>query len=404
MPDRIWFMIEPLDVTLFRDGRPFTAGESSFARTLFPPNPSTLAGALRTFIGREILGGRFAGLGDAKSAPFQIIGPVPVDGRARWLFPWPADLVPREKEPIPDESSENHVMYYRRVLQKFPAYFRRSHASPSHGLVFTEAPGNTQEPAEIRRYVDKTGRAWMDSDGLKAWLKGDLRYRVRSQPLTLMDLEHRPGIRTTPATGTIDPEGGAFFFVQMNRYEEGAGYVLGLERADCPRDLWDRIQGAMEGGRTRLLHLGGERRLASIRRLDAPPPGIPEGNETGGTLRVLLLTPACLAPIDFRSLKVTFPSVSPTPNGDILALALTGEDRRLTGWDYKTNAPKSRHRLIPPGSVLVISLTDGMSMSSSGWLGEYTRLGYGKYVGFPEPADGENGNENNAKKAMITGG
>lgn len=40
--------IEPSDVWLFRDARPFAAGEQSRATSLFPPTPRTMQGALRS--------------------------------------------------------------------------------------------------------------------------------------------------------------------------------------------------------------------------------------------------------------------------------------------------------------------------------------------------------------------
>jgi CRISPR-associated protein Cmr3 len=40
--------IRPVDVWLFRDGKPFTAGEDHVAESNFPPSPFTLQGAIRT--------------------------------------------------------------------------------------------------------------------------------------------------------------------------------------------------------------------------------------------------------------------------------------------------------------------------------------------------------------------
>jgi len=40
-------VIKPVDVWLFRDGKPFTAGEDHDAGTVFPPSPFTLQGAIR---------------------------------------------------------------------------------------------------------------------------------------------------------------------------------------------------------------------------------------------------------------------------------------------------------------------------------------------------------------------
>ena len=45
-----WVFIEPTDVWLFRDGRPFSAGEGHVARSIFPPTPMTVQGALRSLI------------------------------------------------------------------------------------------------------------------------------------------------------------------------------------------------------------------------------------------------------------------------------------------------------------------------------------------------------------------
>lgn len=40
--------IEPFDVLLFRDGRPFSAGEGHRARSIFPPTPNTMQGVIRS--------------------------------------------------------------------------------------------------------------------------------------------------------------------------------------------------------------------------------------------------------------------------------------------------------------------------------------------------------------------
>lgn len=43
----MWLFIAPLDVLLFRDSKPFAAGEGFWARSVFPPNGLPLMGALR---------------------------------------------------------------------------------------------------------------------------------------------------------------------------------------------------------------------------------------------------------------------------------------------------------------------------------------------------------------------
>lgn len=46
----MWLFIEPIDVWLFRDGKPFTGGEDRVAHSLFPPMPFTTQGAIRAKI------------------------------------------------------------------------------------------------------------------------------------------------------------------------------------------------------------------------------------------------------------------------------------------------------------------------------------------------------------------
>lgn len=42
--------IEPNDILMFRDGRPFAGEDDHFARGVFPSSPATIYGALRSHI------------------------------------------------------------------------------------------------------------------------------------------------------------------------------------------------------------------------------------------------------------------------------------------------------------------------------------------------------------------
>jgi CRISPR-associated protein Cmr3 len=46
----VWLFLEAVDVWMFRDGKPFNAGEAHIANTLFPPSAHTIQGAFRSFI------------------------------------------------------------------------------------------------------------------------------------------------------------------------------------------------------------------------------------------------------------------------------------------------------------------------------------------------------------------
>lgn len=47
---RKWIFIQPQDVWMFRDSKPFAAGQSFVARSGFPPNPQTVQGIIRTHV------------------------------------------------------------------------------------------------------------------------------------------------------------------------------------------------------------------------------------------------------------------------------------------------------------------------------------------------------------------
>jgi CRISPR-associated protein Cmr3 len=46
----MWYKIKPLDTLFFRDGRPFSMGVETWANSIFPPYPSTVYGAIRTWL------------------------------------------------------------------------------------------------------------------------------------------------------------------------------------------------------------------------------------------------------------------------------------------------------------------------------------------------------------------
>jgi CRISPR-associated protein Cmr3 len=101
-------VIRPMDVWLFRDGKPFMAGEDHAAETLFPPSPFTLQGAIRTKVlaDKGVNLAEFAKNGERNPDPevgygdyfgkLRLLGPLLMrckDGKWERLIPIPADVV-----------------------------------------------------------------------------------------------------------------------------------------------------------------------------------------------------------------------------------------------------------------------------------------------------------------------
>lgn len=76
-----WYHLTPLDILLFRDCKPFSPGEGSWAKGLFPPMPITVFQALRSLTESH----------DEKKE-FEFIGPFLVGPDEQLWIPTPKDL------------------------------------------------------------------------------------------------------------------------------------------------------------------------------------------------------------------------------------------------------------------------------------------------------------------------
>lgn len=78
-----WYAIEPLDVLLFRESKPFSPGEGSWAKGIFPPLPSTVFQALRSALDKY----------QEKKRDLEFLGPFLMDGNNQIWLPTPKDLI-----------------------------------------------------------------------------------------------------------------------------------------------------------------------------------------------------------------------------------------------------------------------------------------------------------------------
>lgn len=91
-----WYALTPLDVLLFREAKPFSPGEGSWAKGMFPPMPITVFQGLRW-----LLGDRYAASPDAPVGSFKykkdrdltFYGPFLQGPKEQLWFPTPQDLI-----------------------------------------------------------------------------------------------------------------------------------------------------------------------------------------------------------------------------------------------------------------------------------------------------------------------
>ena len=81
-----WYKITPLDLLLFRDCKPFSPGDGSWAKSLFPPMPITVFQAMRSLLPQTNHENRI-------QRNLSFLGPFLLDSQQTLWLPTPKDLV-----------------------------------------------------------------------------------------------------------------------------------------------------------------------------------------------------------------------------------------------------------------------------------------------------------------------
>lgn len=304
-----WLAVTPLDTIMVRDGRPFDAGATGTARSV-APLPSTLGGAVRTAVGRDIHLPGPGGLDDG-----HLVGPV-VDTALGPMFPVPADVVRDD-----------------RILRRLAMRPRRTGSASDldDRLRLDHAPVGDGDPL----------REWISGGDLAAWLRAD----ARAAPGEQVDIsvhrdpawvpENRLGLARRwrgPLAGTASP--GMLYAMTQLRPREGTRLLVGCADAD-------RV-----AVREEVVPLGGRGRLAHVDVLDGPTPlPDPPDGFPGGRLVVYLATPAL---VDLTTWQA--------PSGARLCAVLTGGPEPVATASPRAGFAESRSLVwaVPAGSVLYL--------------------------------------------------
>jgi CRISPR-associated protein Cmr3 len=344
------FQLVPHDVLFFRDGKPSTRGADHYLRSLFPPRPSTLYGAVRT---RRLLDGgvdltklnkeswseRVNGL-EPELGPWGGFGNLEI--RGPWLVrnreplaPAPADLgvVLAGGEEIPRIEK---VVRFHPLTSK-----ERRWSHPLNLLTSREAGGDEPDSA--------AGDWFLTPAGLQAWRRGgvpepaDFIHRKtlwKDEPRTGVGLEAG---RRTHAEGLLY----TFGFIRLER-----DVALGFEARETELDA---------GGAVRL---GGEGRTAA---LEAGAPFHGDGAEAAARFSLCFLTPS-LSETGGYPPGFAYDKDNREVRGELaerpcrLVAAALPRFTFVGGWDLATGAPKPLRRAIPPGSVFLFETLDGGAM------------------------------------------
>jgi CRISPR-associated protein Cmr3 len=368
-----WLEIRPQDVWLFRDGKPFSAGEDHSANSMFPPTAFTLQGALRQkisvslgvslrqyknasngkpstkeaeqavdYIGRHgtladtgmfAMGGPFIGLRIEEAAQAKLIPllPTPADlfkdktthdfYISRPYQPLSSDLEPEKaQEQEPDES----ILFpeVREEFENLPGYWMAADVFANY--LAGNAPGASHFFGHLLEGENQSHATLRTTylDGKRIW-SGGLIYRN----------ENRFGVSTNALTSFR--EEGQLYQVQFVRLLDGVSLLTSVTDS-IPANL---LSGPIQ--------IGGEQRRANVTivpdiRLPAKPETISD------RFKVIFLTPAYFdagwEPIDRDWSKVFGETVK-------LKSAVLYRPLKIGGWDTARNRARTMHNYVTPGSV-----------------------------------------------------
>jgi CRISPR-associated protein Cmr3 len=337
--------IEPNDVLMFRDGKPFSRGDDHYARGIFPPFPSTFYGAIRSKILSEkypqyesyqkgvmpddikIEIGTNSAYGSLTITNF-ILARRESKG-INPIFPIPKDIVKikgKDKKDLfilkPEEQLKNQINFNLPV------------ASLTNLWLKNEDPFEEINDFISLKMLDK-------------YLQGD----IPDETIDKNDLyqkEERVGIakdriRKAAATGLL-------YSVEYFRLKQEVGFIV-------------ELSGVKSLPKEGLLRLGGDHRSAfykevSFQMLDAEV--IKKKVNNTRRFKLILLTPAIFNNgwlpdwIDVRSGEGLINGIS------LKAVsAAIGKPLYAGGFDFVKGKPKDMKKAVPQGSVYYFEITHG---------------------------------------------
>lgn len=336
----IRLFIEPLDVWLFRDGRPFTAGADHHARSVFPPSPRTLYGALRTKLLFDAVERGEGSLNDQGFVERTVGRPDDLDrltlrgpwlgrrngnGRVERYFPAPLDLA--RIDTGDEETARWQVLTPRADVP---------------GLV-TDAGLAIPWASTASRPAPAEGQ-WLAEDDFFVTLLGEARPPTPASDL--YDTERRSGIEMDAGADEGQPR---------RVVREGRLYTVAFVRPAHDVGVCLDVEGFDGLGETGVLGLGGEGRASryetmTMARLDRST--VRERIAQAGRLKLVLATPALF---DGGWLPSRVHPVIQTTTGDMaglrLAAAAVGRPQPVGGFDVRAGYPRPIRLAAPAGSV-----------------------------------------------------
>jgi len=340
------FTIKPYDVLFFGSGKPFNVGES--AQSIFPPHPTTFAGAICSKIYAQ-KGINVSGILKAVYGPF-----IEKDGKI--YFPKPQNIYGERKK----EVIENFFIIEPKIS--------------SFKLFSYE---NTNKPKEIEKLPIYKGdeeiepfEGFISIEGLKAWINNQkIEEKHILKTKDIFEYDQRIGIKINPSLYSVGGEEDALYRIKLLQLEEGISFVFWVEFNFSCEELKkanlndeDKIF-ELFNNEPKVLKLGGEMRNVRYRV---------EENDFINYLKNELKLPEKIQIKQGDKIKVLFLSYgvfdSKTPKiKGFKIISMCFSNYSIIGINSKNLGIKTK-RAFPPGTILWLGCESDKNINSVSFL------------------------------------
>lgn len=327
--------IRPLDTFFFRDGKPFSMGQETWADGVFPPSPSTLYGALRAiYFAHHPEEFKRVNIVDDPTRNLKINGIFLEIGEYIYL-PVPADFV---------ITKDKHNKETKRLLTVIPC---NNHLSSNK----TDWITTTDNDLTIKNIENNP---LFDKENYQDYLNIE---SIDSLPYSTSKdyLENEPKIafKKSDSSGTIEEE--SLHRAGTQRFKEDNGKKVSI--------VIDFNSNGLEIPVNDFVKLGGEGKVAYYETIDKESCTkiasfeIINGNKH---FKICLATPALFKQgwlpswINKKTLEGEFKNLKLK-----LLTAIVGKPILIGGFDMKNNEPKPMYKAVPAGSVYYFELING---------------------------------------------
>ena len=336
-------IIEAFDTLFFRDGRPFSMGDETWADGIFPPSPSVVYGALRTgyltqHIDELTKVATVADLTDALviMAMFYRIMPGNIS-----CFPAPLDLVERTDKNDEIRLKESNEKRYS--VELLSLTLQNGGCSSLDERLHMLKTDNRVEPVEI---------GLMAKSDLITYLKygsqvmSGFSYKVRKLSDYICS-ESKVGIGRDDQTRTSGDTGKLYRVGMVRPSSRGSGSRIDLAV------VYDKLNIPDSG----ILRMGAEGKCVAYRLGEMLEFNISElRHSESRRFKLYLMTPAIFDKgwVADWMLKGAYNDI----RFELIGAAI-GRPLHLGGFDMKHGKPKPMKRAVPAGSVYYFELKDG---------------------------------------------